>query len=79
MEYLRCKCTQAVQCFIPAKMRTHGKHSKDTITKGKLARLGHFLPDSQAGRLAGPVIYVYVFSLVQEREVRLLAGVSLCA
>ncbi len=30
----------------------------------KLARLGHFLPGSQAGRLAGPVFYVYVFSLV---------------
>jgi hypothetical protein len=30
----------------------------------KLARLGHFPPASQAGRLAGPVFYVYVFSLV---------------
>jgi hypothetical protein len=30
----------------------------------KLARLGHFPPSSQAGRLAGPVICVYVFSLV---------------
>jgi hypothetical protein len=29
----------------------------------KLARLGHFPPASQAGRLAGPVFYVYVFSL----------------
>jgi hypothetical protein len=29
----------------------------------KLARLGHFPPGSQAGRLAGPVFYVYVFSL----------------
>ena len=29
----------------------------------KLARLSHFPPASQAGRLAGPVFYVYVFSL----------------
>jgi hypothetical protein len=40
-------------------MRTHGKRSKAT----KLARLGHFPPASQAGRLAGPVFFVYVFSL----------------
>jgi hypothetical protein len=33
--------------------------SKATITN-KLARLGHFPPGSQAGRLAGPVFYVYV-------------------
>jgi hypothetical protein len=31
----------------------------------KLARLGHFPPASQPGRLAGPVFYVYVFSLVK--------------
>ncbi len=31
-----------------------------------LARLGHFPPASQAGRLAGPVFYVYVISLVIE-------------
>jgi hypothetical protein len=31
----------------------------------KLARLGHFPPASQAGRLAGPVFYVYVFSLTR--------------
>jgi hypothetical protein len=30
----------------------------------KLAQLGHFPPGSQAGRLAGPVFYVYVFYLV---------------
>jgi hypothetical protein len=29
----------------------------------KLARPGHFPPASQAGRLAGPVFYVYVFSM----------------
>jgi hypothetical protein len=29
----------------------------------KLTRLGHFPPASQAGRLAGPVFYVSVFSL----------------
>jgi hypothetical protein len=37
--------------------------SKATINTN-LARLGHFPPASQAGRLAGPVFYVYVFSLV---------------
>jgi uncharacterized membrane protein len=30
----------------------------------KIARLGHFPPAIQAGHLAGPVFYVYVFSLV---------------
>ncbi len=30
-----------------------------------LARLGHFPPASQEGRLAGPVFYIYVFSLVE--------------
>jgi hypothetical protein len=30
----------------------------------KLARLDHFSPASQAGRLAGLMFYVYVFSLV---------------
>ncbi len=34
------------------------------LSPTKLARLGHFPPASQAGRLAGPVFYVYVFSLV---------------
>jgi hypothetical protein len=29
----------------------------------KIARLGHFPLASQAGRLAGPVFYVHVFSL----------------
>jgi hypothetical protein len=56
MEYLQCKCTLAVQCFIPGKMRTHGKHSKLPLPT-KLARLGHFPPASQAGRLVGPVFY----------------------
>ncbi len=36
----------------------------------KLARLGHFPPASQAGRLAGPVFYVCVFSLVRYEKVR---------
>jgi hypothetical protein len=35
-----------------------------------LARLGHFHPASQAGRLAGPVFYVYVFSLLQSTGVQ---------
>ncbi len=44
-------------------MRTDRTPPKASITN-KLARLGHFPPASQAGRLAGPVFYVYVFSLV---------------
>jgi hypothetical protein len=44
------------------KMRTDRTPSKATITT-KLARLGHFPPASQAGLLAGPVFYVYAFSL----------------
>ncbi len=35
----------------------------------KLARLGHFPAANQAGRLAGPVFYVYVFSLVEQTAV----------
>jgi hypothetical protein len=30
----------------------------------KLAWVGHFPQASQAGRLAGPVFYVYIFSLI---------------
>jgi hypothetical protein len=41
----------------------HGNTLKIT-SPTKLARLGHFPPASQPGRLAGPVFYVYVFSLV---------------
>jgi hypothetical protein len=44
------------------KMRTHGTPSKATITY-QTRRPGHFPPASQAGRLAGPVFYVYVLSL----------------
>jgi hypothetical protein len=33
------------------------------LSATKLARPGHFSPASQAGRLAGPVFYVYLFSL----------------
>jgi hypothetical protein len=101
MEYIRCKCTQAVQCFIPSIRRHSGiwgaadeavlnivgkklkipKNSPFNVSfRGKcarmgnslklpsltkLAQLGHFPPASQAGRLAGPVFYVYVFSLVR--------------
>jgi hypothetical protein len=35
----------------------------------KLARLGHFPPASQAGRLAGPVLYV--FSLVMAEDIHI--------
>jgi hypothetical protein len=58
MEYLQCKCTQALQCFIPGKI--YKQTNKQTT---KLARLGHFPPATQEGCLAGPVFYVYVFSL----------------
>jgi hypothetical protein len=30
----------------------------------KLARLGHFIPASQAGRLAGPVFFVFSMSFL---------------
>ncbi len=60
MEYLRCKCTQenggggiCAETGYPLKL--------PSLTN--LARLGHFPPASQAGHLAGPVFYVYVFSL----------------
>jgi hypothetical protein len=44
-------------------MRTHGKHSKDTITN-KTRPAGSFSSiGSQAGRLAGPVFYVYCICL----------------
>jgi hypothetical protein len=43
-----------------ASMRNTLKISSPT----KLARLGHFPPTSQAGRLAGQVFDVYVFSLI---------------
>ena len=38
-------------------------HSQKLPLPTKLARLGLFPPTSQAGRLAGPVFYVYIFSL----------------
>jgi hypothetical protein len=41
-----------------------GGKMRTNRTPTNLARLGHFSPASQAGRLAGPVFYVYVFSLV---------------
>jgi hypothetical protein len=41
-------------------MRTHETPSKTAITD-KPARLGHFPPASQAGRLAGPVFYTIYF------------------
>jgi hypothetical protein len=60
MEYLRCKYTQ--------ENGGEDAHRQDTPLKlpspTKLARLGHFPPASQAGRLAGQVFYEYVFSLV---------------
>ncbi len=46
------------------KMRTNRIPSKATTwlpPPTNLAQLGHFPPASQAGRLAGPVFYVYVF------------------
>jgi hypothetical protein len=39
-------------------------HARDTLklpSPAKLARLGHFRPASQAGRLAGPVFYIIYF------------------
>ncbi len=62
VEYLRRKCTQAVQGFMPGKMRTG--HTLKLPSPTKLARQGHFPAPSQTGRLAGAVFYttVYLFS-----------------
>jgi hypothetical protein len=38
------------------------------LSPTNLARLGHFPPASQAGRLAGPVFYVYAFSLLMTTQ-----------
>jgi hypothetical protein len=43
----------------------------------KLARLAHFPPASQAGRLVGPVFYVYVLSLVVPLKKVLVTSPSL--
>ncbi len=40
------------------------RHHLKLPSPTKLARLGHFPPINQAGRLAGPVFYVCVFSQV---------------
>ncbi len=37
----------------------------------KLARRGHFTPASQAGRLAGPMLYEYGFSLLIVKTVKM--------
>ncbi len=50
------------------RMRIDRTPSKATITN-KLARLGHFPPGSQAGRLDGPVFLLYVFSLVRKTDI----------
>ncbi len=70
MEYLRCKCTQengggGGRCAQtgPKTFQWTG-HPLKLPSPTKLARLGHFPPARQAGRLAGPVFYVYVFSLI---------------
>ncbi len=39
-------------------------HTLKLPSSTKLARLGRFPPASQAGRLAGPVFYTFIFSLV---------------
>ncbi len=51
--------TQAVQCFIPGKMRTHGKHSKGPSTT-KLARLGHF-PSALPARCSMNMSFLWLY------------------
>ncbi len=58
MEYLRCKCTQEKG----GGMRTDRTPSEATITNKTRSAGCHFLAASQAGRLAGPVFYVCLFS-----------------
>ncbi len=40
-------------------------HPLNLTSPRKLARLGHFPPASQAGRLAGPVFYIIYFLWVR--------------
>ncbi len=62
MEYLRCKCTQAEECFIPGKMRTHGKHFKSTITN-KTRAAGSFSSSYPGGPPCRPgVLCICLFS-----------------
>jgi hypothetical protein len=61
MEYLRCKSSQAVQCFIPGKRRTHGKHSKYTITN-KTCPAGSFFPPARRAAFGPGVLCICLFS-----------------
>jgi hypothetical protein len=62
MEYLRCNCTHENGGRGRCACAQTG-HPLKLLSPTKLARMAHFPPDSQAGCLAGPVFYVYVFSL----------------
>ncbi len=63
VEYLRWKCTQAVQGSISRKMRTQGTPSKATVpSPTKLARLVIFL-QLAGGQPCGPGVLYYIFSL----------------
>jgi hypothetical protein len=64
MEYIRCKCTQENGGGGGGICAETG-YPLNLPSPTNLARLGHFPPASQAGRLAGPVFYLYVFSLVE--------------
>jgi hypothetical protein len=52
------------------KKRGGGMHPLKLPSPTKLARLCHFPPASQVGHLAGPVFYVYVFSLGVYQELQ---------
>jgi hypothetical protein len=62
---LNCPMFHSVENVQCARMRNTLKVTSPT----KLARLGHFLLASQAGRLAGPVFYVYVFSFFERIKI----------
>jgi hypothetical protein len=62
-----------VSMFHSGEMRMHGKHSK-LPSPTKLARLGHFPPASQEGRLAGPVFYIFSLRYLYTAAVKQWSG-----
>ncbi len=79
MEYIRCKCTQAVHCFIPGKMRTHGKQPKKTITN-KTRPAGSFSSSKPGGPPCRPgVLYIFLFSVCTYKKTSMGSLCSFCS
>jgi hypothetical protein len=65
---LLCKCTQAVQCFIPGRCARTG-HTLKLQSPTKLARLGHFPPGGppcRPGVLCICLFSGYLYCRIQE-------------